>query len=647
MKKITTILLSSLLSLCALASCNNQEAPFAPKNDLEKVMLKLTNNNFSLDYYCSYLNNGNVEQNQKFYFTDKAYQSDGYLGFGGVAYDNENVFKYTLDNGEVISGQPLINNTSGMRYDNVYGYIQGMQDFDVSKLSYKELGNNKYEYVCGNDYNNDKIFLAVFLRYSILSSVMPEKIIMTVVKDTITFDCVLMSYYLDDGTYVGQNDARATVYNVGTTKLDEINKYLNDGKTSKKPLDNRIIRLINPYMNSNNYTIYLDATGMNQNFKAYEYFTENAYYEEPDYIGANPAIGYIESQGAVHMYTIDEDDKLNIVGTPPADSDGSPYYSLYGGMFQYTFESLYYANFIGYIDEDNPNSYVITDSQFVYTLAYLCYVEINEELYTDRARIEIVDDEKHEFNVYFDLINRATKQDLGTFKASFYDLNNTSIPAVDRYLNIGDNPHTQTKTDLQQVLNKFKEGNYSMDSLTGAGLAKNYFTEDYFFLELYQDKNNNMGFIKLDNNIYRFYIIDGVMSVNKNTSYNNIDLPGVGSAMFSDDDLTYISHFDESICNADNYEVSYSSGMTYWKNTTPGFSQKMYNYVFNSAKGAFPMGSGFTVSNADNGYDTRVTLHSTYVTSDGSFYGCHSFTYYDIGSTSHPIIEAYLASQGE
>lgn len=640
MKKLFALLLSSILSFGALTSCGDNS--FTPKNDLERVMLKLKDNNFSLDYYCSYLNTGNVEQNQKFYFTENAYQSDGYLGFGGVAYDNENVFKYTLDNGEVVSGQPLINNNSGMRYGNVYEHIQGMQDFDVSKLSYKDLGNNQYEYICGNDYNNDKIFLAVFIRYSILSSVMPEKIIMSVVKDTITFDCILMSYYLDDGTYVGRNDARATVYNVGTTHLDEIDNYLEDGKTSKKPLDNRIIRLINPYMHSNNYTVYLDSTGMSgQNFKAYEYFTDKAYYEVPDYDSANTAIGYIESQGAVHAYTINADEQVEIIGTPQADSDGNPYYNLYGDMFQYTFQSLYYANFIGYIDEEHPNSYIITDSQFVYTLAYLCYVEINEELYTDRARIEIVDEEKHEFNVYFDLINKATKQKLGTYKASFFDLNNTSIPAVDRYLNIGGSPKEQTKQDLQEVLTKFSEGNYSMDSLTHAGIAKNYFTSNYYFLELYQDKNNNVGFIKIDDKIHQFYIYDGVMNVNLSTTYN-IQLPGCGTFMFSDDDLSYISHFDEQICNADNYEKAYASGIEFWKNTYPGFSQRMYNYIFNSASGAYPMGSGFTVSNSDNPYDTRVTLHSTYVLTDGSTYGSMSYTYYDIGNTSHPIIEAYL-----
>lgn len=643
MKKINLLILSSLLALGGLSGCDEASEPaiqFTPSNSFEEVMLDLTENNFSVDYYCSYFDTGNVEQNQKFYYTKNAYQNDGYQGFTGIAKDDENVFKYTIEDGEVVSGQPLINYNTGMRYEDVYEYANGLQDFDLTKLSYEELGNNTYKYNVGNDYDNDKAFLAVFLRYNILSSVMPESIEIKVVKDVLMFDCVLMSYYDADGNYLGQNNCRAIVHSVGETKLEEIEQYLADGKTSKKPLDNRIIRLINPYMHSNNYTVYLDATGMNQKFKAYEYFTDYAYYEVPDYEGGSTPGGYVESNGYVHTYTV-KDDELEIIGTPYADSDFNFYTSLYGQVFTYTFSSLYYNNFVGYIDEENENSYYITDSQFVYTLSYLCYVEISEELYTDKARIEIVNDETHEFNVYLDLYNKQTKQELGTFKARFYNLNNTVIPAVDRYLNTGKNPNNQSKEELQNVLDLFKEGNYSMDSMTGAGLAKIYQTENYFYEELYQNPNNNFGYIKLDDGIYEFTMFDGEMNINYNTKYN-IDMPGCGSYFGGSDDLAYFSHFDDSVCNADNYELAYTAGIHYWKNVTPGFSQKTFNYIFGQTDQAYPMGSGITCSLGENPYDTRVTVYTTYVLASGDYYGKYSFTYYDIGNTSHPTIEQFL-----
>lgn len=642
MKKINLFILPALIGLFTLGACGGSSSSsstneFQPKNNLERVMAKLIDNNFSVDYYCSYYDRGNVEQNQKFYYTENAWQSDGYEGFFGVAYDQENVFKYTLEDGEVVSGQPLIDRNSGMRYQDVYDYQYGMQNFDMSAFTYEDLGNNTYKYEVGNHYQNDRTFLAIFLRYNILSSVMPESIIMKVVKDTITFDCVLMSYY-DGDEYIGENNCRALVHSVGTTELPEIETYLENGFTSKLALDARIFRLFNPYMNSNNYSVYLDASGMNMNFKAYEYFTEYAYYENN--LSSGSQGGYILANGFVHAFKI-ENEKVDIIGTPYADSDFNFYTSLYGEMFTYTFASLYFSNFIGYIDEENENSYYITDSQFVYTLAYLCYIELSEELFANKARIEIINDETGEFKVYFELYNKITKQDLGTFEARFFDLNNTKIPAAERYLNKGGLPAEQTKDELQEVLDLFKGGNYSMDSMTSAGLAKIYFTENYFYEELYQNPNNNFGFIKLDGKVYEFYMVDGAISVNKNTIYQ-MDLPGCGSVFGGSDDLSYFSHFDDSVCNANNYEMDYVAGINYWKNTTQGFSSKMYKYVFNNAAGAYPMGSGITYSLGDDPYDTRVSVHTMYVLQSGNHYDSYTYTYYDIGNTSHPTIEKYL-----
>ena len=388
-------------------------------------------------------------------------------------------------------------------------------------------------------------------------------------------------------------------------------------------------------------------TTEDRDYKVTQYFTDDAVYYDFPADSANTDSGQVLASGVVNNFNLDSEGKLNVTYTP-TDSDGNFYTSIYGDVVAYSFSDLYFDNIVGYKDETDDDVYYITYSQAVFTLAYISMIETSDSFYTDKARIEITDYDKREFTVSFDITNKTLNSSLGTYVAKFSGLNSTDIPAVDRFLNGGKNPTLQTKEEFKTVMEKFKAGNYSMNALTSSGLAKYYFTDKYFYEELFSNADSNIGYLKQDGHIYSFTIASNKITVDKSTDHaagnSPMTLPGVGSSFFASDDLGYISHFSDEIYNYDSYEVATNSGITYWKNTTSGFSTKMFNYVFKNATSILPLGSGFIVSDSEDPFDTRVSLISAFRAADGSYDNYYEYTYYDIGNTSYRLIDDYLAS---
>ena len=516
-KKLGLFLIIPLLATCFSCGETNNTPSYIPETDLERVFEKLTKNNFTLDYTDSFLDLQNRERHQKYYYTEYSCESEGDLGGGGVAQNDDVVFRYNIVDNEIVAGTPLVNYSTGIRYDSIYSYTYGLQSFDISKLPKTKDSSGYYVYEYGKNFHNDVTFMAVFLGEG-FSGYYPEETKIKVVKDTLIIETLLMTYTWDDGTEFGRNTINTVVYDVGKTENPEIKQYLIDGKSSKKPLDLTFFKAFHPYMYSTNYTCDIDSSGMidpSYRFKMTTKYTDLA--TEEVFEGSPATSGYVLYDGIVSSYTT-VNNKVLITDTP--SSDGSSfYYSIYGEIIAYDFTALTYDLFIGYIDEQHDNSYYLTDNQLLNYLAYMCYIPLSEETYCDKVRFEIVDNETHSFKLYFDLYNKQTNTDLGLYTAYFYDLNTTSIPAIDRYLKKGDLPSTQTKEDLNEILTLFKTGNYSMDTNTGAGLAKYYFTENYFYEELYQNPANNLGYIKEGDAVYKFNIIDNEVTVDRSKNY--------------------------------------------------------------------------------------------------------------------------------
>lgn len=656
-RKIIT--LAFLTASITLVSCgqNSQSAESSgidyPDNDLTRMFVQLKNNDFTYDFTRHREIDGSSEHS-KFYYTPYSFQSEGVAGEQGVAQGDGYIFKYSFDNDVIIPSTPTLNSSTGIRYASIYDFTKSLEDIDLRDLPTEKDDEGFYHYEFGVNLNNDYAFLPVFTRQD--SRSLPSRSLkMRVVGETLEVSGVINSN--TDGTMALTFQGYVT--DIGSTTNSLIKSYLDSGKTALEPLDRRFISFFNPYFYSHNYTMDIDKTGMTvggvkQTLKFTEYSTENGYLDvkqdDPSYVPR----GEFEYLGAVHQFNVTEG-KLKVTSTP-TDQDGNSYSTLYGERIPESLTSLSLSNLSGYKDPDNPETYVINDSQFVYYFGNLAYLPQGDEQYYDAVSIKIIDEAKHEFEASIKVYNRVTKEDYGIFKARFSNLNNTRISYIDDYTYLGDEP-TEDKTLLQAALSEFHKDNYSMDILSGAGLSKVYYTPNYMYQESYGNPDQNFGYYKHGNQIFAFSLIRdsvGNRIVNKtgdDLSLKGMVLPGVGDVFQADNDASFFSRFHENeLYNIDNYSLFSLGDISFYKNdaevasngTSMSFGQAALNYALRnpSSNVLLPGGSGFKVSHKNNDY--RLSFIVSYLSTDGTQSSYYPFTFYDIGKTSYQVIDDYI-----
>ena len=665
MKKIVALSLIGLFAL-SLGACDDNDSSSviirdAPKGELQTIFASLLDNNFSISYEDRYANNmvnGEIiSRYQNTYYTPYSLESDGDLGFNGYASNGEIVFSYNIVENEIISSLPLLNSSTGHRYRNIYDYRPGMADFvyeDLPSTPNNEDGSYTYDF--GENTYNDYLISEIFLRKTYNPSIKPTSVKMTVRGNTLEINAVLLTYELGEDNVVNDS-VDVVVYQINSTENVLVKDYLASGGTAKKPLDNRFYDVIAPYLETNNFKTSLDATHylnsdtmLYETFKMDQYFLNNAIvYDRLD--DADVLVsGSLETNGVVASFSMEDinADKLTITNTP-LNSDSEAYTYLYGEYFPYTFSSLSFANFIGYVDEENPNLYYLTDTYLQYILAYICYFDTDTTSNKiSSLTLEILSPSDNSFKLSFYVIDTMTGLDKGVYQATFSMLNKVAFNAIDRYLNMGS---ASDQATLESVLNKFKNNNYSLDVISGSNLAKSYFTPDYYYLEAYGDPAKNIGYVKLGEEIHQFTVsyngstpTDIIVGETDYAASNNpMQLPGVGSSYNAANNLFYASMLSEDIYNFDNYVIDDSIGIPYFRNLTEGFAASILSYFYPNNTSALPYGAGFLVSDSDkDSYDVRATLMCTYISRDGSQMGALAFTFYDIGGTQHDFIENYF-----
>ena len=80
----------------------------------------------------------------------------------------------------------------------------------------------------------------------------------------------------------------------------------------------------------------------------------------------------------------------------------------------------------------------------------------------------------------------------------------------------------------------------------------------------------------------------------------------------------------------------------YWKLNDLTVASDVYKYFTGNPNGILSNGNGLIVKDA--GKDSKLTFFVSYVSSDGSYSGYTTFTYYDIGYTSNELLDNYVAS---
>lgn len=656
MKK-AIVSLAFCATLISLVSCEptsqTSTSKDYPDNDLTRMFEKLKGNDFTYDF-TRHREIDNSTENSRFYYTPYSFQTEGVAGEQGVAQGDGFIFKYTFDNDVITPSTPSINSSTGIRYASIYDFTKSLQDIDLKDLPTEKDSEGFYNYEFGKNLNNDYAFLPVFTRQD-SKSLPPRSLKMRVVGETLEVSGVINSN--TDGTMALTFQGYVT--DIGSTQNSLIKSYLDSGKSVLEPLDRRFTKFFNPYFYTHNYTMDVDMTGMTvagvkRILKFTEYSTDTAYLDVKKDDNTYVPNGQFEYLGAVHTYNI-VDGKLKVTSTP-TDKDGNVYQYLYGGIIPESLTSLSMGNLLGYKDPSDPDTYVITDNQFVYYFGNIVYLPQGDEQYYDSVSIKIIDEAKHEFEASINVYNKTTKENYGVFKAKFYGLNNTEISYVDDYTYIGDEP-SEDKTMLQNALTEFNKNNYSMDILSGTGLAKVYYTENYMYQESYGNPNYNFGYYKDGNQIFEFTVTadsSGNRKVTKqgdDLTKKGMTLPGVGDQFQADNDASYFSRlFENELYNIDNYSPFTLGDLNFYKNnstvsvngTSMSFGQAALNYALKnpSSNVLLPGGSGFKVSEKNGDY--RLSFIVSYISPDGSQSSYYPFTFYDIGKTSYKLIDDYI-----
>ena len=646
----------ALITLLGLAGCS-QAGGETQLTAVQKVFEELKKNNFTMDVVMT--DYSGKQTNQRYYFTSYAFQEGDGDTAVGVAQGDDAIFKYTLKNDQVVSSSPVLNSNTGTRYDEVYDYVHGVQDLDASLIPSQAGADGyiNYDFESQDKTNND-VLDEVFLRWSSLSAYYPEKLIYKVVNDTLVMHSDLM-YYDADPNNILTSTADVSVYNIGTTEIPEVKAYLDAGKGAKDTFDSPFFKTMNYYFNCNdNYTVVIDGTEQTyaSPFKTTEYAVTDGYLDET----SGEKYGALTISNAMSLFSVQKDadgrEKLVLNRTPQVDE--SNFYTSVFGDYRASWNMVDFTFLTGYKDDDG--SYYITDSQFMYSFANIMHLTLSDELNSDYVRIEIDGSDATRFKATMNLYNKKTMKQYGTLSASFSNPGTTKVQVISDYLSLGKKASTQSKDELIRMLDKFKQNNYSQDTMTDVGMAKSYFTSSYFYQEPYSPeyKGTNTGFLKDGDKIYSFSVSYGVNSdnspnlndltlkVNKDKDYakeEGTTLPGVGSTYNDINFAPYVSTLSADLYNYDQYQAGTLYGEDTWLVTAQPnlIAVKVFNYLYGSTSTLVPQGLGVSV---DEDLNKLSILSFGSSASDASVNGYTPLTYYDIGTTKNELLEQKIAA---
>lgn len=648
MKKIVSVL--SLLFL--LASCSSPVTPneedTSSFNAVQKVLHNLKENNFTVNLTTKLANNGGAAQNVIYRYNPDYVMVTGDADNYNYMSKDDTLFKFCFDeNGEIVPSAPLISYTTGLRYESFYDYRIGFENFDAKNVSLTEGEDGYYTYNFGNNETNDTILLMTFLGFSSNTHIYPNSFKIKAIGNSLACDVVGIIY-----TDEIKDTFSVTVNNVGTTENEKIEEFLNDdSKGPLEPLDMRFTKLIFPYLTTFNYSIKIDVSeSYDENLKkfvgTYQFDDHALNFLSP--LGGNYSGGYVEYLGYVHKFLFEGEDKIKITSTP-TNSEGEFYSSIFGEiMFPFTAMDL--SMFMGYKIDDN--NYVITSDECIYYLTQTFNFQINDETYVDKINVHVDDYATKAFTLSMNVRNKSTKTDLGLLKASYFGLNQTDIPGLNRLLNEGKDAKIEDKDKFIKVMNEFRNGEYMFDVMTSNGLAHRYYNKNYVFSEVIGNKNNNYGFIKQEDKIYEFVIDyhknpEGqvIIDTSKDYALAGMKLPGSGSLWGQDDDAGYISHFEsykEDLYNFSNYEIATNKSVSYRKFNVQGAATNFLTYFGGNPKVTIPTSCGFTVSTGNDSYDKRVALRIYYTVAENDYEGYQIMTFYNIGNAKHSVVEKFI-----
>lgn len=644
--------LDSSLADSSTSSSSSSGIDLDELNDLQYVFYNLSLGNFSVEYTLDYANQSTT-RTQVASYTDYAIETDGFFGFSSVAQGDGLVFSYTRDaDGNIESSAPLLNSTSGLRYAKIGDYRPTFANIDLSALPSEADEDGYYEYEFGLSEENDEMISRIGMLYT--SSTRPTSVRLKPIGNSLILEGVGLVY--SEGI---QDSVIANFNQIGTTEINDVKTYLEEGGTAKGFISDRFVSFFLPYFVSKNYSIDVDLTGMNTTFPTPRYtqmFTEETEFSlSPNDMGN----GYLQYAGIVFSYDVDEN---NDIVFQNAAGNGTDYFTdLWSEEIGMSFVDLNAALLLGYMEEkDGVTEYHLTDSQFLSTLTNLARTGSGDSYSVSEAVITIDDYEKGDFTCVLEYYDRVNHLDQGKTVLHFHDRDTTVVEPVERLLRT-DDPTTQDKEDFKKALDLFGENNYSQYVPVDYNMALYTYHPDYTYYHLTNsDYSSGEGYIRIGEGV-KSVTVSASGQVEVTTDYN-ATLPGTGTTYGSTNDLSYFSApvsytasgeidaektalLQQELYDIDNYSVSDAQyGPISWATSQEDLIDWANSYfapILGTTYRIHQIGFRTHLQGEDPSTKMNKLSYYLYVYDVTGGFAATSFAFFDLGHSDIAVLDEY------
>ena len=406
----------------------------------------------------------------------------------GYAENEKGVFKYYINNGEVVFDNYLTDKKGEYVKNMWYTTILSFMDLNVNSLPNQPVEGNKY--LIEDQYNKLLISGLAGFGDSALQSYIDVYIELT---SNETFRTVIHTARLV-GDYIGY--AYGEISNVGTTKIDEIQQVLDNGG-GPSDIDQTFIDMLKRLKEAKNYTLTLSgAVNYIDAFTVRNYYSKNLDNE-------NESKGYAGSEYGVFSYKIV--DNQVIAGEVISNGTNGVFDSIWSMTNFNSLANLNLANLN--FEKNDDGSYTVKDYSTINNFSLFSHMG-----YANEQSDSLI------LKIFTDSIEFTFKRNQEVVNGKVDNLGSTSIPEIESYIANGNGPLIYDDLDDNGrtfLANLKKARNYTLSiestyTSNSFELTKKYTSTSYY--QDYSNDKNDFGYKEEMDGIYKIVNNDGTLT---------------------------------------------------------------------------------------------------------------------------------------
>ncbi|MCI6788754.1 MAG: hypothetical protein MR606_02755 [Mollicutes bacterium] len=389
-----------------------------------------------------------------------------------------------------------------------------------------------------------------------------------------------------------------------------------------------------------NFTVNIKSYITDVNYDVNKYVTENAIYYKSN--TTNEQFGFINDIKNKNYYSFKLDDKNKIIP--------SYVYSLENSKYQddfYNLNSLKVNQLPLNTYNSQDNYYKITNYSILETFSLYSDLFTSSEdfltIYPLTGGLKILSKDSALLDITYSYENNL----IGKISFTFTDINKTSIPNLNEFLNNGGKAKEMSK-DLTNIQSLISKNNYTLSvSYENTLFYNTYFTENYIYREYGQSILDNEDYNYVNNGAFAIKdkksLKDGLYSFEyKDNKFNNIEKLSINTTSLFDLTITpsFLSYYDVIKTFEENSDQYYNCD---YISIDANINKLAATFVgINNQDGVTLMATGLTINDSSILENNIVTLYIFYNYNNQDVYDYYSFT--NFGKTKVSFIEDYLNS---